>query len=962
MELNQAICNFTVLERTPVDELEAVLWRLEHRKSGARLLWLERAEENKTFSIAFQTQPWDDTGVFHILEHSVLCGSDRYPVKEPFVELLKSSLNTFLNAMTFPDKTVYPVSSRNDQDFVNLMRIYMDAVLHPHIHSKPEIFGQEGWHYELDENGEPSYKGVVFNEMKGAMSSPDEIMETELALRLFPDTCYRWNSGGDPAHIPELTYEQFTATHKRLYHPSNSYIFLDGHMDIEQILGILDGEYLAAYDRVPAPAPIALQAPVDGGTTEIEYELSAQEDLEGRARVADGFVYGTFADLETLDALEVLADVLCGDNQAPLKKRLLDAGLAKDVNISSYFGSLQGRLSIEARDVREDRLEEVSAAIYDELARLAREGLDRKRIRATLDNREFRERERDFGRMPQGLIFNFAVLESWLYGGDPAVRLSVGDTYDRLRAKCDEGWFEELLEKVFLNNPHRCRVIMRPSHTFGQEKQAAETARLKAAQDAWSEADTAAVRQRQANIEAWQNTPDTPEQLATIPMLRLDQIPAQPEKLPLEEAEIAGLPVLLHRVPTGGITYLNLYFALDDLTPDQLTQTAFLCGLLSSLDTAGHPLAVLQREIRSRFGGLSFNIVPYSRQGKPDQCRTFLCASCSALDAKLPGAAELLTEILTKTQWNDPEKVNALLCQQRAALADQAAMAGHVFSMNRVLACDAADGVVAEHTGGIVYLRWLKALEDDFQNAFPALAEALASLAGTIFTRARLTLSVTSTNADAEDVSARLAQALPEGAFTMPAEPAVRPWGPRREGIVIPADVSFAAMGGISRADALGAAKVAGRVVSLAYLWNAVRVQGGAYGVGMGVRDNGTIGFYSYRDPTAARTLDCYRASGDFLREARDMDLTGMIIGAISDADPLLTPRMRGKTADLNYWRGNSYEDQCRTRQEILSATGKDLEDLAEKLDRLTADASVCVLGSRKQLEACEGLDEVTVL
>ena len=548
-----------------------------------------------------------------------------------------------------------------------------------------------------------------------------------------------------------------------------------------------------------------------------------------------------------------------------------------------------------------------------------------------------------------------------MYGGDPAARLSVGSLYDGLRAKCEEGWFEALLERVFLTNPHKCRVIMRPSHTLGQEKQEAETARLKAAQAAWTPEETERVRTLQANIETWQNTPDTPEALATIPMLKLDQVPAETERLPQEEGEIAGLPVLLHRLPTGGISYLNLYFDIDDLPAEELTEAAFMCELLSSLDTEGHPLEALQREIRSRFGSLGFTVQPYGRRGEPEQCRTFLCVTCSALDGKLSGAVELLAEILTGTRWNDAEKVNALLCQKRAALADQAAQAGHAFSMNRVLACDAADGVVAEHTGGIVYLRWLKALEDGFQERFPQLAETLAALAGRIFVRKRLTVSVTGSGT-AEETLGHLARALPEGSFARPDKPLVKPWGRRKEGIVVPADVSFAAMGGVSRADVPGAAKVAGRVVSLGYLWNAVRVQGGAYGVGMGVRDNGTVGFYSFRDPTAARTLDCYRASGDFLREAKDMDLTGMILGALAESDPLLTPRMKGKTADSLYWRGTSYENLCQDRREMLSAGPEDLTALAEELDRLAEDASVCVLGSRKQLDACEGLDEVTVL
>ena len=448
MEKNSILSGFIVLDQQRVDELEADLWQMEHQKSGARLVWLERAEENKTFAIAFQTQPWDDTGVFHILEHSVLCGSKRYPVKEPFVELMKSSMNTFLNAMTFPDRTVYPVSSRNGQDFINLLRVYMDAVLHPLLHSKPEIFGQEGWHYELGEDGALSVKGVVYNEMKGAFSSPDALLEREAARRLFPDTCYRYVFGGDPAHIPELTYEAFAAAHSRLYHPSNSYIFLDGNVDIAQVLEILDREYLCAYQRRPAPEGVPLQKPVDAGLSAIRYELSAQESPQGRARLADGYAACAFRDREVLAALQALSDVLCGDNQAPLKRRLLESGLARDVRLELHDGVQQPWFLLEARDIAEDKAEEVSAALRDELERLSREGLDHRRVLAALDNLEFEARQRDYGQTPQGLMLCFQVLESWLYGGDPAANLSAGTLFDGLRDKCGTGYFRSEERRV----------------------------------------------------------------------------------------------------------------------------------------------------------------------------------------------------------------------------------------------------------------------------------------------------------------------------------------------------------------------------------------------------------------------------------------------------------------------------------------------------------------------------------
>lgn len=955
---------FVLHSTQKLQELDANFHRMEHEKSGAQLVWLERQEENKTFGIAFQTQPWDDTGIFHILEHSVLCGSQRYPVKEPFVELMKSSLNTFLNAMTFPDKTCYPVSSRNEQDFINLLRVYMDAVLHPLIHSKPEIFGQEGWHYELLESGELSYKGVVFNEMKGAFASPDTLLENEMNRRLFPDTCYRYVSGGDPEHIPELTYEQFAAAHKRLYHPSNAYIFLDGNMDIDQVLAILDGEFLSAYDRIPAPPPISIQPPVSGGRAEIRYELSQQEELKGRARLALGAVTCTFRDREDIIALQVLGDMLCGDNQAPLKRRMLESGLAKDVQMSLRDGILQPWVLLEIRDMEADRIEDVSRTVREELERLVQAGLDHERIFAALDNLEFQMRQRDYGRMPQGLMLGIQVLESWLYGGDPAANLSVGNLFDNLRKKCDEGCFEKLLERTLLENPHTCQVLMLPSHSVGQERQERETNRLHTACESLHEAEKAALAQRQRDIEAWQNTPDTAEALSTIPMLKLDQIPEEPEKLPMAEEEIAGLPVLRHTLSTGGITYLNLYFALDDLTADQVTKIAFLCELMGSLDTAAHSVETLQKAQRSLFGNLQFSVEAYGEAGRPQKCRTFLCVSASMLNEKTEKAVELISEIALGTVLNDPDKVYALLVQRCAVFAEQIAMAGHSFAMRRVSAGCTAEGAVQEHSGGITYFRWLKRLESNFQDMFPALQEELAALSAAVFCRRRLTVSVTASETGAaETVTGILAERLPEGAYSLPEISVVRPWPRRREGIVIPVDVSFAAIGGVFPEAPRGTAKVMGRAVSLAYLWNMVRVQGGAYGTGMVLSDSGMAGFYSYRDPSAARTMDCYRGTMDFLEDLGDADMTAFVLGAVAESDPLLTPRMKGKTADARHWRKITHADLCRVRKEMLSVTSEKLAVLRDSVREVIDARAVCILGSQRQIDACAGeLDTVEIL
>lgn len=958
--MKNSLHGFCLQSSRPLPELNATLHQMEHLQSGAQLVWLERPEPNKTFGIAFRTPPTDDTGVFHILEHSVLCGSRRYPVREPFVELMKSSLNTYLNAMTFPDRTVFPVSSRNQQDLIHLMRVYLDAVFHPLLHTRPEIFEQEGWHYELDQNGDLCYKGVVFHEMKGAFASPDQLLERQINRLLFPQTCYRYVSGGDPAHIPDLTYQQFAQTHTRLYHPSNAYLFLDGDLDIDRMLAILDGEYLREFQRMPAPPLPAFQPPVNGGQAVIPYDLSPGEELAGRERWAAAYVAGSFRDREALVALRVLADLLCGGNQAPLKRRVLSEGLARDVQMQLRDGLLQPWVMLQARDIAPGQTGQVQRVLQDELERLAGQGLDHRRIMATLDNLEFQMRQRCH--TPQGLTLGLLMLESWIYGGDPAANLPVGTLFETLRRQCDQGYFEALLRRVLLDNPHTCQVILQPSHTAGQQRQTRERQRLNAVRQRWSEADLEQLRLRQAKREAWQNTPDSAEALACIPRLSLDQVDPQPEVLPLESGVAAGLPVLRHLLPNGGITDLNLYFALDDLDAEQLSQASLLCTLLGSLDTAGHGLADLQIAQRSLLGTLQFSLEAYGRAGDPRHCRTFLCVSASMLDDKVRPAAELLTEMMRQTRLDQPQAVGALVSQQRAALAQSLVMAGHRFAMGRVAACCTAEGAVQELTGGISYYLWLKALEAEFASRSPALLPQLADLADRIFCRSRLTVSITASDRRTEPVIADLlARRLPEGSGTGQCAGRIAPLPCRREGMVLPVDVCFAALGGRFAHAGSGTAAVLARILSLNYLWNAVRVQGGAYGAGMVTDPAGMLACYSYRDPTPARTLDCFRRAAEQLTGVEGMDLNSWILGTIGESDPLLTPHTRGKTADARHWSGITPQALGQMRREMMTADATALKALEQPLAAALNGGAVCILGSRQQLDRC-GLDCIAVL
>ncbi len=965
MKLDQICSGFRVRRTAHLPELDAYLYEMEHEVTGAQLVWLDRMEENKTFSIAFPTYPEDDTGVFHILEHSILCGSERYPLKAPFAELLKGSMSTFLNAMTFPDRTLFPVSSRSEQEMINLMRVYMDAVLHPLIYTRPAIFLQEGWRYEISTDGALQYKGVVLNEMKGAFASADTLLTNEINRRLFPDTCYRFVSGGDPKYILDLKYQEFLKAHRRFYHPSNARIFLDGALQIEKILDILDREYFSGYTRIPSTSPVPLQTSVDAGTSEIRYELPEGETSDGRGRIAEAFVVGTYAERERLTALQALMNVICGDNEAPLKRRFLDSALAKDVNMSLYTGVLQPWLSVDLRDVAEGREEEVSAALWDELRCLSDSGLDHGRILAVLDNLEFQERQRDYGRTPQGIALAFQVMESWLYGGAPEANLSVGTLYENLRRKCTEGYFESLLKQTTIDNFHRCRVVMRPSSTLGQEQKEQESARLKGTWEGWSIQERDEVFRQQIDLAAWQNTTDSPKQLALLPHLGLCQIPQCPDRLPTDvEMTPSGCRILWHRQKTGGISYLNFYFSLDDLSTEAICKASLLARLLGNVDTSYHRLDALRREINSQFGDLWFTVEAYGKRGQPDACHTFLCVSCSVLDSRIERAMELLLEIMTCSKVGDAARVYPFLCQQSLIMREQMTTAGHNAAMIRTMAGLSVEGAVYEYAGGISFFQWMDGMARDFQKSFPFLKNELTAMAKKIFCSNRMTVSITGDNdSKGRKAAESLARMLPKGICAPFNRKAIHLWGPRREAFIIPADVSFAAVGGCFPASGTGAARVLGHVISLEYLWNTVRVQGGAYGTGMVIRENGTAGFYSYRDPSPCRTLSCCRDASDFLRKVTSLDLTGMVIGTAAELSPLLTSRLRGKTADSYYWRGISDDDRKRVWEEVLGVSQRELTDLAPEVKTLAEKGSITVLGPHRQIDQCTGLfDSIGVL
>ncbi len=954
MEINDIIHGFKVTNIRHLEEIEADMYEMIHLGTDAKTIWLKRNDENKTFSIGFKTTPVDDTGVFHILEHSVLNGSRKYPVREPFVDLLKGSLQTFLNAMTFPDKTVYPISSRNDKDFINLMRVYLDAVFYPLVLKNPNIFYQEGWHYELnDVNEEPIYKGVVFNEMKGAFSSPDGIKSRLMMHALFPDNCYGNESGGDPDYITGLSYEQFCATHRKHYNPSNSYIFLDGDMDIEKILAIINDEYLSNYGNEGEKITIAKQSPVTSEVTR-EYEISPQDDPAGKSHLAYGYVIGGFDDYEKNIAFSLISSVLCSSNESPLKKAILSKGLGEDIYFDMQDGIFQPYVEIGVQNSDLEKKEEVEAAIREVLETAVRDGLDRKELEAALNQREFKAKERDFGGMPKGLVFAISALDSWLYDGDPADSICYSDLFNSLREKLDSSYYEDLIEEFILNSKHCAKIFLKPSTTLGAEKIGKEKAKLAAIAATWTEEEKKAIVEMNRKLSAWQSEEDAPEQKATLPALHLDDLKKTPTDYPIEVKTCQGSKVLYHPVATNGITYDSLIISCDDMNEEELTIGSQMMTFLGNLKTEKYDVLTLSRLIRSTLGDFSTSLTG-SRSYKEGIVRKFILVSWSSLYRNDPEAIELIKEILYHTDYSDADAIRNILKQNLFVMEQTYINAGHSLAMQRAASYSSSVSAAAEYAKGYEAYRYLKDLDENWDEKNPRFIEVLKKLSEKLFIRERYTLSVSGEQSDMN--AEAILKDAPSGQISETYE--IRPLGRRNEGIAVPANVSFAAKASIldEKIKKIGTMFVLSNILTYDYLWNNIRVKGGAYGCGFRSGIGRTAGFYSYRDPDPANSLKIYEDTVSYLKDfiERNQDIENYIVGTTGDFDPYLSNRGSIITSDMEYIMGYSYEDKAEILKQILSCSIDDLKDAISLFEYVNEDDNVCVVGNRTALENCSG-------
>ncbi len=947
---------FTVERAEPLPEISGCAYVMRHDATGARVMWLACADSNKAFAISFKTPPANDTGVFHILEHSVLCGSDRFPVKEPFVHLLKSSMQTFLNALTFPDKTMYPVASTNDRDLENLMDIYLDAVLHPAIYRRQRIFEQEGWHYEVDASRADApltLNGVVYNEMKGALSTPEEILINGMMRSLFGQSPYGFVSGGDPEAIPTLTYEEFLRTHERHYQLSNSYTILYGDLDIEEKLAFLGTRFDGAR-KGEAGEPNELPMCPARTCDLLSVPMQTTPD---NACVGVAYVFATAGQRERVLAADILIDALVGSNEAPLKRAVLESGLGSDVQGYLYDGILQPCLIFELKGSKPGVARQFEKLVEDTCARLVDEGLGRDNLEASIAQAEFNLREGDFG-YPDGVGLAIQAMSGWLYSDEDATSyLRYEDALAHIREGLPTGSFERLLDEAVCHNGHRCCVEVVPTTT---SEDSAETRRLAEKRAELSDDELASIAAEAEALHAEQAAPDSPESLATLPHLSLSDIgegPADPETRTVE----ALVPCHHHLIDAHRIDYAYWYFDLGGVSYEELPYVSVLANLLGKLDTERHSAYDLDTICEAKLGGLSFFTEVYSTDDDPLSARPKFVVGASSLSENARWLAELPAEVWGSTRLADTRRIRDILEQRRVGMEQAFIEGGHAAALSRVSSQFLASSKVSEQLGGVGFYRFLCELLDNFDARAEDLVAKLEGLRRRIFSRGNCEMSFTG---DGADLDAFWAAAGTLGLSDAPRATGalvVPEVGARAEAFVIPSNVCYVGegMAGIPAGTSLsGAWRVAAQALSYDYLWNEVRVLGGAYGCGFRCTADSLLQFYSYRDPAVDPTVERFERAAKWIASWNPTpeELEGFIVAGVSGMDAPVKPRALGRRLDAARLSGRTPEWRRRIRTEMLQTTVDDVRALAGPLAKLGDARGMCVFGGREQIEA-SGLD-----
>ena len=956
----EEMTSYRLVEKKKIEDLNSMSYLLEHKKSGARIALLSNDDENKVFYIGFRTPPEDSTGVAHILEHSVLEGSRDFPVKDPFIELAKGSLNTFLNAMTYPDKTVYPVASCNDKDFQNLMHVYLDAVFYPNIYKEPKIFEQEGWHYEMESpEDELSINGVVYNEMKGAFSSPDDVLEREITNILFPDTSYSNESGGDPEAIPDLTYEQFLDFHRKYYHPSNSYIYLYGNMDMAEKLEYLDEAYLSHFDRITVDSEIGVQAPFEACAEAGKfYPITESEPEEDNTYLTYNIVVGDSLDRERYIAFQILDYALCSAPGAPLKQALLDKGIGKDIYSYYESGIRQSYFTIVAKNANLDRKAEFVECIEENLRSLSQKGIDKKALRAGLNFYEFRYREADFGSYPAGLMYGLQVLDSWLYDdAKPFIHIEAGETYKKLREKAETSYFEDLIRECMLENTHKGILTLAPRKGLAEERDRILTEKLAALKESFgSEQIQEVVEETHALLE-YQETPDSKEALATIPLLKREDIRKEAEPLVNEIRKTGDTTVMYHDIFTNHISYFRFLFDVKQVPEELFPYIGILKSVLGYVDTENFTYGELFHEINMETGGITSVTNFFTNARNLSDCLVTFEMKAKTLEDNLPRTVQLVQEIMLKSKFDDGKRLYEILAELKSRLQSNLISSGHSVAASRAMSYFSRPAAIQEQVNGMPFYRLVADLEKNFDSRREDLQYKLEALVRCIFRPENLMLDYVGTEDHYEEFIA-LAGQVKEALYKEPVEtkPFVIEPVKRNEGFLSASQVQYVCRAGnfINKGLAYtGALKVLKVMMSYEYLWQEIRVKGGAYGCMCAFGKSGDSYFVSYRDPNLKSTVEAYEKAADFI-EAFDGDertMTQYIIGAVSELDTPLNPAAKGLRGMSSYLTNQTYEDYQRERDELLGADVNTIRSLAAVIRAFMEDDCLCVVGNDNRLK-----------
>lgn len=961
------LAEYEILDEHRVEDVQSDGFILRHKKSGARIAILSNNDDNKVFYIGFRTPPEDETGVPHIIEHTTLCGSKKFPVKDPFIELAKGSLNTFLNAMTYPDKTVYPVASCNDQDFKNLMDVYLDAVFNPNITKYEEIFKQEGWHYELTgKDDELKINGVVYNEMKGAYSSPDEVLSSQIYRSLFPDNTYSKDSGGNPEYIPRLTYEAYLDFYHKYYHPSNSYIYLYGDMDVVERLEWLDKEYLSLYDYKKVNSEINKQPAFDAiKNVEAQYSITMDDSQENKTYLSYNRVVGDTLDEMLYQAFDVLDYALVSSPGAPVKQALIDAGIGDDVYGSYDAGILQPVFSFVAKNANASQADEFESIIENTLKEVVKTGINKEALLAGINSSEFKFREADFGQFPKGLLFGLNCLDSWLFDDmKPFIHLECLGTFAKLRKAVDTDYFEKLIQEYLLDNTHGSSVTVKPKRGLGNEREEALAKELSDYKASLSDEEIKKLIEDTEHLKKYQEEPSSDEDLRKLPMLTRADMKKNAMPFSNIEDELSDVKVVRHDIESNGIDYISFLFDAGDFAQSELGYLGFFTNALGLVSTEKYSYTDLANATNIYTGGISTGTASHPDIKDRNNFVFKFEVKLKVLEKNLDKALELMEQMLLSSDFTDTKRLGELVAQIKARLQANLSSSGHLVAAMRSMSSFSRYALYQDELKGIAFYRSICHIEKELSESPKSVSDKLAAIAKKLFARNRMLISFTGNNEAYGNAKPSLEKVI-AGFDKMSAvgNQAEVHFNTAKEAFIDASQIQYVAKTGdfiCEGYEYTGALRLLRIILSYDYLWINVRVKGGAYGCMNTFLRSGESYFVSYRDPNLSDTLDVYDRIPEYIKSFSpdERDMTKYIIGTFSALDTPMNPEAKGSRSLSAYLEGITYEQIQKERNEILNAQPEDIRRLADLVEAVLKKDSICVIGNENMIKESAGLFE----